>query len=163
MPWEVEREYVAAMVREVPCLQRPDTVIVRRAVHVAAQRSDTIVYSILFKDENEHPFGGGYGGHHGGMGGPGGRHGGYPQESRPDGKKILEQLSRETGGRLFEVSGKQPVSKIYAQIEEELRNQYSLGYTPDRTDPGAGYHKIAVKTKQKELVVQAREGYYSGL
>jgi VWFA-related protein len=132
----------------------------------AAQRSDTIVYSILFKDENEHPFGGGYGGyggHHGGMGGPGGRHGGYPQESRPDGKKILEQLSRETGGRLFEVSGKQPVSKIYAQIEEELRNQYSLGYTPDRTDPGAGYHKIAVKTKQKELVVQAREGYYSGL
>jgi VWFA-related protein len=132
----------------------------------AAQRADTMVYSILFKDEDEHPFGGGfggYGGHHGGMGGPGGRHGGYPQESRPDGKKILEQLSRETGGRLFEVSGKQPVSKIYAQIEEELRNQYSLGYTPDRTDPGSGYHKIAVKTKQKELVVQAREGYYSGL
>lgn len=132
----------------------------------AAQRADTMVYSILFRDEDEHPFGGGYGGyggHHGGMGGPGGRHGGYPQESRPDGKKILEQLSRETGGRLFQVSGKQPVSKIYAQIEEELRNQYSLGYTPDRTDPGAGYHKIAVKTKQKELVVQAREGYYSGL
>jgi VWFA-related protein len=131
----------------------------------AAQRADTMVYSILFKDEDEHPFGGGPGGygHHGGMGGPGGRHGGYPQESRPDGKKILEQLSRETGGRLFEVSGKQPVTKIYAQIEEELRNQYSLGYTPDRADPGSGYHKIAVKTKQKELVVQAREGYYTGL
>jgi VWFA-related protein len=131
----------------------------------AAQRADTMVYSILFKDEDEHPFGGGLGGygHHGGMGGPGGRRGGYPQESRPDGKKILEQLSRETGGRLFEVSGKQPVAKIYAQIEEELRNQYSLGYTPDRADPGTGYHKIAVKAKQKELVVQAREGYYTGL
>ena len=35
-----------------------------------------------------------------------------------DGKKILEQMSRETGGRLFEVSGKQTVEKIYAQIEE---------------------------------------------
>jgi VWFA-related protein len=131
----------------------------------AAQRTDTMVYSILFKDE-EHSYGGGfggYGGHHGGMGGPGGRHGGYPQESRPDGKKILEQLSRETGGRLFEVSSKQPVEKIYAQIEEELRNQYSLGYTPDRTDPGAGYHRIVLKTKQKELVVQTREGYYAGL
>jgi VWFA-related protein len=131
----------------------------------AAQRRDTIVYSILYKDE-ERPYGGGwggYGGHHGGMGGPGGRHGGYPQESHVDGKKILEQISRETGGRLFEVSGKQPVDKIYAQIEEELRNQYSLGYTPDRPDPGAGYHKIVVKTKQKELVVQAREGYYAGL
>ncbi|HEY6308013.1 MAG TPA: VWA domain-containing protein [Candidatus Angelobacter sp.] len=132
----------------------------------AAQRSDTMIYSILFKDEQERPFGGGfggYGGHHGGMGGPGGRHGGYPQESRPDGKKILEQLSRETGGRLFEVSSKQPVEKIYAQIEEELRNQYSLGYTPDRADLGAGYHRIVLKTKQKELVVQTREGYYAGL
>jgi VWFA-related protein len=131
----------------------------------AAQRADTIVYSILFKDEEQPPFGGfgGYGGHHGGMGGPGGHRGSYPQESRPDGKKVLEQISRETGGRLFEVSGKQSVEKIYAQIEEELRNQYSLGYTPDRSDSGGGYHKIAVKTKQKDLVVQAREGYYAGL
>jgi VWFA-related protein len=132
----------------------------------AAQRADTIVYSILFKDEDEHSFGGGLGGYPGmggRHGGPGGGRGRYPQESRPDGKKILEQISRETGGRLFEVSGKQPVEKIYAQIEEELRNQYSLGYTPDRTDPGAGYHKIAVKTRQKDLVVQAREGYYWGL
>jgi VWFA-related protein len=130
----------------------------------AAQRADTIVYSILFKDEEERPFGGfgGYGGHRGGMGGPGGHRGGYPQESRPDGKKVLEQISRETGGRLFEVSGKQSVEKIYAQIEEELRNQYSLGYTPDRSDSGGGYHKIVVKTKQKDLVVQAREGYYAG-
>jgi VWFA-related protein len=123
----------------------------------AAQRADTTVYSILFKDDEQHSFGG-FGG---GMGG--GHHGGrnrYPQESRPDGKKILEQISRETGGRLFEVSGKQTVEKIYAQIEEDLRNQYSLGYTPDRTDPGEGVHKISVKTKEKDLVVHAREEYY---
>jgi len=123
----------------------------------AAQRADTIVYSILFKDDEQHSFGG-FGG---GMGG--GHHGGrnrYPQESRPDGKKILEQISRETGGRLFEVSSKQTVEKIYAQIEEDLRNQYSLGYTPDRADPGEGVHKISVKTKEKDLVVHAREEYY---
>jgi VWFA-related protein len=127
-----------------------------------AQRADTIIYSILFKDDEDHSFGGGFGGR-GGMGGhhggPGGR-GRYPQEPRVDGKKILEQMSRETGGRLFEVSGKQTVEKLYAQIEEDLRNQYSLGYTPDRTDPGQGFHKISVKTKQKDLVVHAREQYY---
>jgi VWFA-related protein len=77
-----------------------------------------------------------------------------------DGKKILEQISRETGGRLFEVSGKHTVESIYGQIEEDLRNQYSLGYTPDRPDPGAGYHKISVMVRQKDLVAQAREGYY---
>jgi VWFA-related protein len=127
-----------------------------------AQRSDTIIYSILFKDDEDHgfnsSFGGiGMGGHHGG---PGGGRGRYPQETRVDGKKILEQMSRETGGRLFEVSGKQTVDKIYAQIEEDLRNQYSLGYTPDRSDPGECFHKISVKTKQKDLVVHAREDYY---
>jgi VWFA-related protein len=127
-----------------------------------AQRADTIIYSILFKDDENRGFGGGFGGrgmggHHGG---PGGGRDRYPQEPRVDGKKILEQMSRETGGRLFEVSGKQTVEKIYAQIEEDLRNQYSLGYTPDRTDPGEGFHKISVKTKQKDLVVHAREEYY---
>lgn len=54
-----------------------------------AQRADTIIYSILFKDDEDRPFGGsGMGGHHGGMGG---RRGRYPQEERVEGKKILEQ------------------------------------------------------------------------
>jgi hypothetical protein len=57
--------------------------------------------------------------------------------------------------------GSQAVENIYAQIEEELRNQYSLGYTPDKgIDPG--YHKIHLLAKQKDLLVQARDGYYSG-
>ena len=58
----------------------------------SAQRSDTVVYSILFADDEGYGRGG-FGGR-GGYGGGMGRHGGgrgYPQESRPDGKKILEQ------------------------------------------------------------------------
>jgi VWFA-related protein len=135
----------------------------------AAQRADTLVYSILFAAE-EGSGGGGYGGHRGmgggmgGMGGGMGRHGGgypRPQESRPDGKKILERLSKETGGRFFEASKKHPLDETFSQIEEELRNQYSLGYTPDPPDAGAGYHKITLTTKKKDLIVQARDGYYS--
>jgi hypothetical protein len=124
-----------------------------RAVE-ASQRADTIVYSILFSDEAAYG-GGGFGGF-GGLG----RHGGGPRQDHPDGKKVLERISRETGGRMFEVSKKLPLEKIYSQIEEELRSQYSLGYSPDRADLAAGYHKIAVKTKEKDLVVRAREGYY---
>jgi VWFA-related protein len=130
-----------------------------------AQRSDTIIYSILFADEEENnsrPGGFGMGGR-GGMGG--GRGGGrYPpqeREQRPDGKKILEQISKETGGRLFKVSKKETVDAIYAQIEEELRNQYSLAYTPDKGNT-VGYHKIHLVAKPKDLVVQARDGYYFG-
>jgi len=129
----------------------------------AAQRADTLVYSVLFADEQ--PYGGGFGGRGmGGMGGMGRRGGGpgrYPQQTRPDGKKILEQISKQSGGRLFEVSKKQPIERIYDHIQEELRNQYSLGYTPDRAEVGAGYHKIRLTTKQKDLIVQARDGYYA--
>ncbi len=128
-----------------------------------AQRADTIIYSILFADEEENsrPGGFGMGGRGGGMGG--GRGGGRypPQEQRPEGKKILEQISKETGGRMFKVSKKETVDAIYAQIEEELRNQYSLAYTPDKGNT-VGYHKIHLVAKPKDLVVQARDGYYFG-
>jgi VWFA-related protein len=95
-----------------------------------------------------------------GRGGMGGGRGGprrFPEE-HADGKKVLERISRETGGRLFQVSKKEPVSQIYSQIQEELRNQYSLGYTPNPAEPG--YHKIQVAATKKDLIVQARDGYY---
>jgi|SRR5579862_7266102 len=131
----------------------------------SAQRADTLVYSVLFADPNA--YGGGYnppprmgGGRRGGYGGGGGR-GGYPQQSHPDGKKILERLSRETGGGFFEVTKKQSIEQIYDRIEEELRNQYSLGYTSDTADTAAGFRKIRVSIpKQKSLIVQTRDGYY---
>jgi len=122
-----------------------------------AQRTDTVVYSILFKDDEGN---GNRGGFSMGQPGRGRRAGRFPQEERPDGKKILQQISKATGGRLYEVSRKETVDKIYSEIEEEVRNQYSLAYTPEKNE-GPGYHKIALTTKQKDLLVQARDGYYA--
>ncbi|MBZ5549149.1 MAG: VWA domain-containing protein [Acidobacteriia bacterium] len=147
----------------------------------AAQRADTVVYSILFKDSQperagyEHQRrggmgggwpggGGGYPGGGGGWPGGGGRRGGGPrpqQEARTDGKKILERISKETGGRLFEVSKKESVGQIYTSIAEELRTQYSLGYTPNKQESAEGYHKITLTAKGKDLSVQTRDGYYA--
>ena len=58
-------------------------------------------------------------------------------------------MSRETGGGFFEVSKKLPIDQIYDRIEEELRNQYSLGYTPDKTDAGSGFRKSPSRSKTK--------------
>jgi VWFA-related protein len=133
-----------------------------------AQKADTAVYSILHDDEESYGQRRGGFGMGGPMGGGGmGRHGGgghrLPEGPRPDGKKILERISKETGGGFFEVSKKQTVAQIYAQIEEELRNQYSLGYTPERGGAQeAGYHKIQLAAQPKGLVVQTRDGYYAG-
>jgi hypothetical protein len=48
---------------------------------------------------------------------------------------------------------------IYGQLQEELRNQYSFGYTP-ADSAGKGFRPIKVETVRKGLVVQARSGYY---
>jgi VWFA-related protein len=123
----------------------------------SAQRADTLVYCILFVGEESYGGGRGYGGH-GGMGGGGRR---YPQEERPDGKKVLKQISTETGARLFEVSKKLPIDQIYAQIAQELRSQYSLGYTPVGPDAAPGYHRLTLRAKQKDMTVQARAGFFA--
>jgi VWFA-related protein len=125
----------------------------------AAQRAETVVYAIYFKGQQH-----GYGGH----GGVGGRGGGYPgggrgQENHVDGKKVLEQITAETGGRMFEVSDKQTFDAIYTQIAEELRSQYRLGYTPDAATAAEGFHQIELTlTRDKKLLVQTRDGYYAG-
>lgn len=127
----------------------------------SAQRADTLAYSIRIYDQDaNNGFRGPMMGRHGGFGG--GPYGRGPAMNRTDGKKVLQQLSTDTGAHYFEVSKKASIDQIYSQIEEELRNQYSLGYTPDRADPGAGFHKIHVTVKQKGLTVQARDGYYAG-
>ena len=105
--------------------------------------------------------GGGYpgGGGRGGQGRPTGT------QSRPDGKRILQRMADETGGRLFEVSKKLTVAQIYTQIGEELRAQYLLGYTPDQATAAEGYHQIDLsltKSSPKELFIQTRDGYYTG-
>lgn len=126
----------------------------------SAQRADTSVYSIRFADEDAYsqfqnsPFGGFGGGRRGGMG-----RGRMPAQSHVDGKKILQQISRETGGEYFDVTKKMPLEMIYDRIEQDLRNQYNLGYTSDQTG-GSYYRKIHVTTAQKNATVQARDGYY---
>ncbi len=146
----------------------------------SAQRADTVIYSIYFADSHRDrdegqrhgggmgrggwPGGGGGGWPGGGGGSPGGGGRGgqrHPEEPRVDGKKILERVSKETGGRFFEVTKKQTVGDIYSGIVEELRTQYSMGYTPDKDSTSSGYHHIQLAVKKKDLTVQTRDGYYA--
>ena len=130
-----------------------------RCVHAWLTASKCALFSTSGTNTTEG--GGGGGGYPGGGGGYPRGGGGGQSEPKEDGKKILTQLSAETGGRIFEVSKKETVDQIYAQIEDELRHQYNLGYTPDRgSGIESGYHKIQLAVKKKDLVAQTRAGYY---
>ena len=144
----------------------------------AADRSNVAIYTIYFKGEQErNELGNGFpgGGRRGGMGGGGypGGGGGWPgggggrrgpdttASNGQDGKKIMERIAVRTGARYFEAKKKDNLDEIYAQIAEELRGQYLLTYTPDQVDKDGGFHKIALKANNDDLIVVTREGYYA--
>jgi VWFA-related protein len=105
----------------------------------AAQRADTIVYSILFSDEGYYAFS--FGG--------------------PDGRKVLQRLSKDTGGGFFEVSKKQSIGTIFGIIEQELRSQYSLGFVSDQPVRVSEFRALQLATREKGLVVQTRDRYWA--
>jgi VWFA-related protein len=106
----------------------------------AAQKADTIVYSIYYFDPSAY----------GGMGGFG---------APSDGD--LRRMSEETGGREFKVSKNNPLEDIFRQIQEEMRSQYSLGYVPTNSARDSAFRRVDVRTRLKGLKVQARKGYYA--
>lgn len=128
----------------------------------SANRTSTMAYAVRIADDEQSSFNRGLGGagmgRHGGGSWPGGGRGGGME--RPDGKKILKQISKQTGGDYFEVTKKKSVDDIYASIEEELRHQYSIGYTSDNSSGESNFRKIDLTVKKKGLTVQARDGYY---
>jgi VWFA-related protein len=108
----------------------------------AAQRADTLIYTIGIFDTAFAP-GGGFG---------------LPMDTHQWADN-LKMLSQRTGGAYFEASRKQTLDRIYGQIEEELRSQYSLGYTPD-SKARRGYRRIKIAVRPHGMTVRGREGYY---
>ena len=97
-----------------------------------------MVYSILFKDEDS---GQAVGEAHVALVGPEDGGGvvvaGHAYRSMWMGRKFWSRFRGRPVGGCLRCRKKRPLEKIYEQIEEELRNQYALGYTPDK-DTGGG-------------------------
>lgn len=111
-----------------------------------AQGADSIIYTIRFSDP---------------VGFRGPVRTAIMASFKERGKQGLERMAKETGGAAYEVSKDQSIEQIYSQIEDALRTQYSIGYTPPRTAPDGKYHKIKLITKDRNLIVNTRDGYYS--
>jgi len=110
-----------------------------------SQRADTIIYSIRFSDPIP----------------VGPLRAAFVASMKEHGKLELERMAKETGGVSFGVTKDQPIEAIYSRIEEALRNQYSISYTPSRSSPDGKFHKIKLSTRNRHQVVSTRNGYYA--
>jgi Ca-activated chloride channel family protein len=73
----------------------------------------------------------------------------------------LNRLAQMTGGRsLFLDEAHPQLADLFAQLQEELRNQYSIGYQLDQA-PDNRFHRLRIRVKKRGLSVRARVGYYA--
>ena len=116
-----------------------------------AQRADVQIYSILYSDQDRM------------TGSPGGRRAGSPIAAgqMDAGRETLEKLSDSTGGRVFTVSRTLGLREIFAEIADDLRLQYEVGYTPPANVQPNSYHRLELKAKDRKLTVQARKGFFA--
>jgi Ca-activated chloride channel family protein len=76
---------------------------------------------------------------------------------------VLRRFADSSGGRAMLLSEKEAGSrldKVLAQIADELRSQYTIGYYPVSPDDGR-FHKIRVMTRYG-YQVRTRTGYVAG-
>jgi VWFA-related protein len=104
----------------------------------SAQSAGVVIYSILYTGEMA----------------------GYPAvpSAQPSGIGTMQQISHATGGRAFIVGRQMTVRQIYAAIEDDLRSQYRIGFTPTPSKPHK-FHTLDLRTTNSSLTVQSRTSY----
>jgi Ca-activated chloride channel family protein len=101
----------------------------------AAERSDAIIYALSLDD-------------------------GYDSDAKPE---VLRKLTRATGGKAYFPRDPADSTAVLAQIADEIRSGYTLGYVPPAT--GERYRAIRVDVHPpdgRQLSVRARPGYVAG-
>ena len=74
---------------------------------------------------------------------------------------VAKRLTDETGGRMIVVRSEKNLEAAFDQISEELRSQYTIGYTPTNKKHDGSYRKVKVDMKDKDYSVLTRRGYYA--
>jgi Ca-activated chloride channel family protein len=100
-----------------------------------AQRSQAVIYSIGLVDADE-------------------------DEENPD---VLRRLSKNTGGLAFFPTSAESVADISKRIAQDLREQYTLGFVPEKTGAKDSFRKLTVKVDAPghgKLHVRTRPGYF---
>lgn len=81
--------------------------------------------------------------------------------SRGAGDKVMEQMANETGGQAFFPPSVEEISKSFTDIQQELRSQYALTYTPSDFKYDGAFRPIYLFCNDRRYVVRAKKGYFA--
>ena len=76
-------------------------------------------------------------------------------------ERNLEALTASTGGRVYKPVRFTELQKTYAEVAQELRQQYTLYYSPNNPSRDGKLRRVRVETNNSSHRVSARIGYYA--
>lgn len=81
--------------------------------------------------------------------------------SRGPGDKVMAQVAEQTGGRVFFPPSVEAMSTSFHDIEEELRSQYALTYTPADFKYDGSFHSIYLYCTDRRYIARTKAGYFA--
>jgi len=80
--------------------------------------------------------------------------------------RVLNAFADATGGRAFLLErahqgGRDLIDEAAAEVANELKQQYTLGYRPTNRRRDGAFHEIKVETANSSLRVRTKRGYYA--
>jgi VWFA-related protein len=75
----------------------------------------------------------------------------------------LVNYANDSGGDIYYAGRSAAIEKLYSQITEEARHEYTLAYVPHGNSHNSNYHKVEVRTTREGVTIKTRQGYYTGV
>ena len=114
-----------------------------RSVIDAAVRHETVIYPVAVGADSS----------------------GHPADVPPmlgnDALRLLQLLAERTGGRVIHADRSRDLGPVFGALIREYRQRYILSFVPEGVARGDGWHRLAVKLRNRAGEVHARSGYWS--
>jgi VWFA-related protein len=72
----------------------------------------------------------------------------------------IDKYAAATGGDTFYAAKQNDLERLYSEITEQARNEYTITFAPREADRTKDYHTIEVRVRRPNLDVSARQGYF---
>jgi VWFA-related protein len=76
-------------------------------------------------------------------------------------ERNLDALTSSTGGRVYKPTRFTDLQRTYAEVAQELRQQYTLYYSPINPSRDGKFRRVRVETNTPSHRISARIGYYA--
>jgi Ca-activated chloride channel family protein len=79
-----------------------------------------------------------------------------------DVRRSLKRLAEQSGGKYLDTKAFVSLTDVYAQVAEELKNQYYVSYIPRDKSRNGEWREIDIQVGRGGVVASTRRGYYAG-